>query len=106
MAETITALEKRLRDTFDRRLQVLETEQKEQRKTLYGNGQPGWDEMLRELWADLKKRKEAEEEQRKADKQADGQTKLQKIIGSWQFQIALLNGVILLIAEFVEHYAK
>ena len=29
------------------------------RKTLYGNGDPGWDEILRELLRDLKERQEA-----------------------------------------------
>ncbi|HEY6018749.1 MAG TPA: hypothetical protein VIY48_02335 [Candidatus Paceibacterota bacterium] len=106
MTETIAALEQRLRDTIDRRLKPVEDELKEHRKTLFGNGVPGWDEMLRTLYADYLERKEAEKEKRKTDEQTDKQTRLQRIIGSWQFQIALLNGIFLVVVEIVEHFAK
>lgn len=114
MTETIATLEQRLRDTFDRRFKAIEETQKEHHKTLFGNGVPGWDEMIRAMYADYLKRQAAEEEERKREKESDKQTKRETLItklkGSMELRIAVivvftqgLLSVLLALFDFLLH---
>jgi hypothetical protein len=64
MAEDTT----RQLDSITRRLVALQAEQDKQHKTLYGNGEPGWDEMLRDMSKRLAKLEDDLQEKRNADK--------------------------------------
>ncbi len=97
MADYVTATQ------FDKRMGKVEKQLEEHHKTLFGNGVPGWDEMLRTLYADYLERKEAEKEQRKAEAKVDKETVLQKIKGSWEFKIAVINGGFLLILAIFDY---
>lgn len=93
-----------LRDTVDRRIGKLETKQEEHHKTLFGNGVPGWDEMLRTLYADYLERKETEREQRKAEQSADKQTILERIKSSGNLQVAIINGLFMVLVAIFTYY--
>ena len=53
---TVSQFEKEI-GTVCKRIDELVVETKQTRKTLFGNGIPGWDEMLRTLYADYQERK-------------------------------------------------
>lgn len=98
MADSTTLIEQRLRDTLDRRLKPIEDELKDHHKTLYGNGVPGWDEMLRTLYADYLARKEAEKQ---AAEEAKKETKEEKRDRREEWQKYLYFGVTLVIGGTV-----
>lgn len=90
-------------DSVSRHIGDLEAGHKEMRKILFGNGVPGWDEMLRALYADYEKRMQAEEdalkEAKRSEKENSKETTLQKIKGSWEFKVALISGVFMLLSS-------
>ena len=90
-------------DQLERRVGKVEQRLDEHHKTLFGNGVPGWDEMLRTLYAEYLERKEAEKEQRKVEAKVDKETVLQRIKGSWEFKIAAINGGFLLILAVFDY---
>lgn len=90
-----TPVDRRL-DTLERFRADMTGEVKKIRKVLYGNGEPGWDEMLRELWADLQERKAAEHEAVKEAKRQDKEIKLGTMRISAELKMALINGAFVL----------
>lgn len=67
------------------------------RKTMYGNGIPGWDEMLRTLYTDYQERKEADKEARKSGTLIDKEIRLMGIKMTAETRLAFISGAFILL---------
>jgi hypothetical protein len=91
----------RWRKETDKASAAQSGEIKELRKTMFGNGIPGWDEMIRAMYEDYKDRQKEKEEARKANAKLDKETTLTKVKMSGEAKIAAIGGAFMLVSSIL-----